>query len=105
MPKTKKKAKKKTKKKTKKNAYELRLGNTEERAGHRRDCAQVSVRLVCTKDAGLMHEDVTPEGFLKTVMEYLHDQTYELEIWKGFVAEIVFNADRCIVKDVKETTA
>jgi hypothetical protein len=95
----------KTKKKTK-DAYELRLGNTEDRAGHRRDCSQISVRLVCKKDQITDTGDgATPEEFLAMLAEHLHDQTYELPVWEGFVAEITFNTERATKKDVKEVAA
>lgn len=93
-----------TKKKTK-NAFELVLGNTEDRSGHRRDCSQIKVRLVCTKDAGLIHEEVSVEGFLRSVEEYVNGQTFELEIWKGWTAEVTFNTERTTAKDVKEVNA
>jgi hypothetical protein len=99
MPRTKKK------KKTK-DAYELQLGNIEDRSGHRRDCSQISVRLVCKKsqvrdaDGG-----ASPEEFIAMLAEHLHDMTYDLDIWEGFTAHVTFNTQRVVAKDVKEVTA
>jgi hypothetical protein len=95
----------KTKKKTEKTHFQLVLGNTQERAGHRRDCCQIAVRLVCKKTEVSEDQEQTPEGFLATCMEHLHDVgPFELEIWEGFVAEIDFNLGRVTAKDVKEVT-
>jgi DnaJ-class molecular chaperone len=87
--------------------FVIELGNTEERGGHRRDCAQIAVKLVCRKDQisdeAADPADQTPEAFLQTIRENLHDMTYELEIWEGFVAEITFNTKRVTVGDVLES--
>lgn len=89
-----------------KNAFELKLGNTEERSGHRRDCSQIAVRLVCKKDQVSDGQgEANSEEFIAMLAEHLHDMTYELEIWDGFVAEVTFSTSRCTPKDVKEVKA
>lgn len=95
----------KTKKKTEKTHFQLALGGTQERAGHRRDCCQIAARLVCKKTEVDSGQEQTPEGFLATCMEHLHEAgTYEFEIWEGFVIELTFNLGRVTVKDITEVT-
>ena len=85
-------------------AYYLNLGNIEERGGHRRDCAQISAKIVCRKDAvGEEYKgtDDDTEAFLVMLKDSVHDQTFEFELWEGFVVEVVFNTERCVKKDVE----
>jgi hypothetical protein len=80
--------------------YELQLGNTEERSGHRRDCAQISatIRVAYGKD-----EEHSPELALQFVKDELDSHPLKVtETYEGVSIEFTLNASRATVRDVKE---
>ena len=75
-----------------KKQYEVKLGNLEQRRGHRPDCAQISA--VAKVKAS------TAVFAIEIVKSLLHDgETYVIEIVPGVTVEITFNA-----KTVHEVT-
>lgn len=87
-----------TKKKTTKTTYELQLGNTKERSGHRVDCAQLSAVISMDYDEGDEHSE---EIALQLVKNEIDGETFEIEIWEGVTLKVTVNASRAAKKDVK----
>ncbi len=87
----------KTKRRKKSTTYELALGNTEERSGHRRDCAQLSAVIRMEYEGSDEH---SPELALQLVKDTIDGETFVVEVYEGVTIEFVVNASRATKKDV-----